>query len=117
MTKKDAQEGVLYLLSLMEDKGWESRVWENLGWHYSINKAGMTIYTAHTTPGEVQKYHSLFTRSQTHKGYGDVFWEDINSNINPNKLVKEQVRVVKEYIEQFNKECEIALKGLTNENP
>lgn len=32
------------LCKKMDTKGWKPRVWENLGWHWSIVKGGLTVW-------------------------------------------------------------------------
>ncbi len=38
---------------------WKPRIWENLGWHYEVRLATMTVYTA--TPGY---YHAFYEAGQ-----------------------------------------------------
>ena len=51
MTKRQAETAAKKLLKMMKGEGWEMCVWENLGWHYSVQNnpredIWITVYPA-----------------------------------------------------------------------
>ena len=46
LTEQEARDGAHTLVTRMGE-GWESRVWENLGWHYSVKKGCVRITVNH----------------------------------------------------------------------
>jgi hypothetical protein len=57
-------------------KGWEPRVWENLGWHYAVDKQFTSIHPPHPSGGKYTAYlnakkqfiHSAKTPVAAYKG-------------------------------------------------
>jgi hypothetical protein len=47
LNKKEAERRGRALLKQMKGRGWQLRVWENLGWHYSVYNEGVDVHPVH----------------------------------------------------------------------
>ncbi len=91
MTKHEATENGKKLLARMTGRGWKLRVWENLGWHYSVVNGDLGIY-----PGEYTGYYSFL--SVGGKGsMGAVGWGTADHR-DPNKLVRLQMKKMNKHV-------------------
>lgn len=92
MNKSEATTGAKRLLKRMDTKGWTVRVWENMGWHYSISCGGLTIWPS---SGKPTSYHCLLSRNRP--GSGEVFW-NTGCTGDPNELVHAQLANARKFI-------------------
>lgn len=75
MNKQKAILGAKALLKKMNTSGWRIKVWENLGWHYSLINQTVSITDEEDTR----------TRAMLCPHYS--FWE-VSYHKNPNRAVK-----------------------------
>lgn len=47
MTKSEATRAARKLLARMSGRGWKIRVWENIGWHYSVDTNRLAVHEYH----------------------------------------------------------------------
>lgn len=90
MDKHTAEVMAKDLQSQMTTPGWEPRVWENLGWHYTVVKGNAEIM-----PGR-SGYHIYF--STAGRCGSDVFWHVSPNFDDPNDAVKAQIEKANEFI-------------------
>ena len=77
--------------------GWESQVWENLGWHYSAAKGKATIY-----PASGKGYFILFnTEQQVHVS---------TNGQNVRALIQAAIRVAEQRVDAADRDI-AALRG------
>lgn len=86
-------------------KGWKIRVWENAGWHSSLERGGLQLYIHTYTFDDRPSYSVLFSRNNS--GGGEVFWGLGNKSFrDPNKAVLEQLRQARKFIRECTKAVE-----------
>jgi len=108
LSKRKTEEVAEHALSLLKSKkGWSIRVWENLGWHFSLEKKGMSVYARTDAFSIITTYHCLF--SNDGRGGGDVFWDCDNYSTDPNESIKIQIKEARKHIAK----CERALRGFS----
>lgn len=92
LTKGQAKEAGNELLELIDEEGWEIRIWENLGWHYCAKKGHLSVY-----PTITGKYRASFSTKR-----GDsatpTYWADRKSYNDPMEAVIAQLRKALEFI-------------------
>jgi len=70
MIKQEAEEIGRQMLDSVSDPGWIVRVWNNIGWHVSIQNAPISIQYIEFTNGKVG-FLILMTGSVDEVGYGN----------------------------------------------
>ncbi len=90
-TEKQARIAGEKLLKRMKGKGWLLRVWENLGWHYSVHLFNLTL-SEHLYRSK-KSYSALLITNESFAGSGEVFWSDKESFDDPNEAVTHQMQV------------------------
>ena len=90
-TKNAARQAGRRLITKMNSKGWKLRVWENMGWHYSIRKGAVTLYETIYMSGE-KVYDTLMSSSTP--GAGEMYYDPRQKNFtDPNEAYFHQLRV------------------------
>jgi hypothetical protein len=98
-TKDEAVAKAKKTLSMMKTPGWKMRVWDNSGWHFALQKGGMSIHWSE----EHKTYSCLLSTSEGSSG-GEVFWSDANTSgihfesKDPNKAVNHQLAVAQRFV-------------------
>lgn len=101
MNKSEAEIAAEKLLSAMKSKGWEKRIWENSGWHYSIqlpikgSSGGASIF-----PSGDQFFCMITT---THLGCGQPGLYDDKCYSDPNKAFDKSLKVFGELAKLLDK--------------
>jgi hypothetical protein len=93
-TKKEAEKLGQELLSHMKGNGWELRIWENLGWHYSVTNNLLEVY-----PSSNGKYFCLFG----YKSGGRPEWTIKESFDNPNEAVERTLQLARNNVNELLK--------------
>jgi len=97
MTKQEATIRVQKLQARMDTPdAWNIRVWENMGYHYSLEHCG-----GHITLSESFRMNSLqpsgfYALIHAEKDMfcsGDMFWVDRNDYLDPNEAVAGAVKI------------------------
>lgn len=70
MTKTKAEKEAKWLQGRLGN-GWEIRVWENIGWHYSCEKYNISVHSAHL--GQTL-FHALVSDTASTPGTGAGIW-------------------------------------------
>jgi len=94
-TKQQAEKGAKALLAKMKTKGWKSRVWENLGWHYSIFNEHLEIYPVTCDGGE---YHAMLATCKSPAGGSPAFWHEGGTFKDPNAAATAAVKRARRFV-------------------
>jgi len=90
-------------LKLLKNKtGWKVAVWENCGWHTSIQKGGMKIYIHEYTIGKLE-YSVLFSADDGIGG--ESFWSENFHSEDPNEVIERQLKLANDFV----KRCQDAI--------
>lgn len=77
---------------------WEVRVWENLGWYWSLRAGGITLYKSIVNSGGKPKYHALFGDGN---GGGFMDWSTGGKGSeDPLEVITEAVRIAREHTDK-----------------
>jgi len=101
MTKQEATRRGKALLARMKTKGWKLRVWENLGWHYSLERPPLSVYPLYREEEESPSVGIMMTNKADESGWGYPCWDYKASNKDPNKAVEAQIKEAQEYVNQL----------------
>ena len=114
INKKEATERGTRLLKRMKGKGWKLRVYENMGWWYTVYNGPITV--CEHTPGRFSTLMLEKVPSDTFcGGVGSHLWySETRTFKDPNRAVKYQVKLARkranvildavEYVEAIVKE-------------
>lgn len=96
MTEKQATSAANKLLRQMKTSGWEIRVWENLGWHYSLllqvgDDCGVSLSDC-SHQGKIT-YYCLASRN--YLGSGETQWTSNKYFDDPNSAFEHQLARIK----------------------
>lgn len=84
--KGSAQARAKHVQSLMTSKGWKIRVWENMGWHWSLNKGWITLS---------EGFGTFSTLASSDCGVGEVYLDVIKNDFkDPNTAVEAQLSMM-----------------------
>jgi len=100
MNKQEATKAGKALLARMKTKGWKLRVWENLGWHYSLERPPLSVYPLYGE-GESPSVGIMMTNKADESGWGYLCWDYKASSEDPNKVVEAQIKEAQEYINRL----------------
>lgn len=103
-TKEQATKKGKALLKRMVGDGWKLRVWENLGWHFSVSLLNLTIFDDCGND-----YSAFLTTDESHRGSGEMFWSPGKSFADPNKAVKYQLKIAQD----FTNVCQKTISAIT----
>jgi len=96
LSKKEAQEAGKAGLDLLHDpEGWDIRISQNLGWHVSLFKQGMTLTRCPVT----DEFTVLC--SSTGEEAGELFWYVSGSFTDPNEAICAQLQAVDGFIQRI----------------
>ena len=106
MTKSVATDEANRLCRLMKTKGWQTRVWENMGWHYRLNLPieGTTGGASIHPVGENGPYFCMI--SATHLGAGNPDQYDKTLCDDPNEAFENSLKVFQKltnFLDQIKK--------------
>lgn len=90
MTKSEATLAAKKLLAQMTGRGWKIRVWENLGWHYSVETNRVAVY-----PSLGGKFHCLL------KPHYTLFGSDPRHYRNPNSAVENCIAIAQDKLNSY----------------
>lgn len=105
-TEQEARLEGEKLLNMMHGEGWTLRVWENMGWCYSVENDGVSVHSPYYKNGN--KYYSVLLSARGNNGCGDMFWTP-NSNpryndpdykefTDPNEAVRHQLQIARRFV-------------------
>lgn len=102
MKKADAMKYGVALRDRMIGKGWKLRVWENLGWHYSVQCGTIAVHASHHSSDGKVLYSTLMSTNVADIGVGSsIFYEQRHFN-DPNKAVRHQMKIARAVVKQLN---------------
>lgn len=78
----------------MSGRGWKIRVWENAGWHYSVETRRISV-TEHLDLPIVCRFHCML---RPHYG----FFGSVQPASDPNRAVVKCLEVVQESLQEYN---------------
>ena len=113
-TEKQAQQAGQLLLGKMRGTGWKLRVWENLGWHYSVSAGPVCVHES--ADGG---FFALVSDDPEKAGPGASFWTRPGGYTDPNRAVRAAVRRAVELTTRLVAVCQAARQatGAKNRNP
>lgn len=103
LTESQARSKAEKLLAKMKSPGWEIRVWENLGWHYSLQRGTLNVLEH-----EYQKtaYHIFYSEEvggvSEPSYYGICNKSYDNPNLAVEKALQLAARFIKEQVKVLN---------------
>lgn len=105
MTRNEAVEAALKLLQKMKSSGWKSRVHENMGWHYSLERGPLKLY---------EEFHWGKPSYSCLLGVGiggHGFWLLNDICRDPNIAVKKQLQIARSFVLSCQKTINEAARG------
>jgi len=109
MTKAQATKEAKKCLKLIDKearKHWEVKVWENLGWHWSLDALDGLFCLCPSFKGTAP-YDCLLSNSD-HTHAGSCAWMMEKAFADPNKAIANQVRLAHDYAIRVNDRVELA---------
>lgn len=94
MTKSEATSAAKRLLAQMSGRGWKIRVWENMGWHYSVETRGLSV-TEHLGLPIIYRFHCMLRPHYT-------FFGSVQHAAYPNKAVIKCLCAVRQSLREYN---------------
>lgn len=79
----------------MSGRGWKIRVWENVGWHYSVETRGLSV-TEHIDLPIIYRFHCMLRPHYT-------FFGKVQHASDPNRAVVKCLCVVRESLREYDK--------------
>lgn len=111
-TKEEATQAAKALLEQMpKRKGWRIRVWENFGWHYTVNNDYVSV--SETMEAGVLRYHAMI--SDVPNGVGSpAHWCDpvYRTYFDPLTAVRVALRHVEQHRDQTAFVCASVLQAV-----
>lgn len=100
MNKREAIKAGKDLLKQMVGKGWKLRVWENLGWHYSVYNHGMNVHQ----DGPASREYSVLLADDGVGSGGLGVWTDTECRFHssPNAAVRAQMRLARSIVDEYS---------------
>lgn len=100
-TEKAATKRGQEVLALMTSEGWELNVWENFGWHWSLENGAITLHES-VFKGKSRGFWTLMSRRLGGNG-GFPEWtaRGNDHHKDPNDAVAAQVKLAREVVNQF----------------
>ena len=99
--EKQATHAAFELKRKMKTEGWEVRVHQNIGWHFSLQNLDGHLSLFESEHSPETPYWTLF--SITGKGVGDPHLTDDFRSNDPNKAVAHQMEIVERHFRQMEK--------------
>lgn len=109
-TKAQAMKKAKALKKRMKGKGWKTRVWENLGWHYEVHNKGLTVHVD-WDDDDGDSYSTLLS-SDGIPGGGETYWTENKSFSDPNKAVERQLKTAQKHMKNIVDSFEILLQNI-----
>lgn len=104
--KAKAIEAGRALLKRMRGRGWKLRVWQNLGWHHSVERGPLTVYPLTGRAG----YHALLSDNPEGTHSGAMAWtpRGTRQHRDPNKAAAAAVKLARAYLKQATRAVDLA---------
>lgn len=120
-TQREAREAAEALRKLMHNPDdWKMHVWDNLGWHYTIQSGPIDLSATHRRDGTIQ-YSCLLSEERESDSSGAGVWSFHDfQNEDPNEAVRLQVEYAREVIDRLTETLELAeavVAGPVKEQP
>jgi hypothetical protein len=107
MTKTEAAEKAVELKNMMKSPGWKVRVWENMGWHYSIYNGNLAVYpsfvkgTYHANLSDSSDLLSWHNNGDKVPSGTPSYWHKAETFKDPNEAVASQVKRARAFVNQL----------------
>lgn len=108
-TKQGAITKGRQLRARMKTGGWKLVVWQNMGWHYNLQRGPITLNVSKDRQATV--YWCQMTSDPKRSGYGEVFWDRCPYFRDPNRAVAAQIRIAERFAARLARAI-AAAKGL-----
>jgi len=104
MTKEQAQRKAKALVRKMRNpKGWKTRVWENLGWHYCIEKGAVSVWSSFDGT-----FFCMISSDVECPGSGLGMWTTTYHSKDPNVALRMEAASAREVLDRLIKAVESA---------
>ena len=102
-TEEEAQDAGIKARRRMKSKGWTVRVWENLGWHFELLNAPLSVHEGSSG------FFAFVADKPDKAGFGAGVWSHhLPDHADPNMAVRDAVRamvdVVRQHAADYNPE-------------
>jgi hypothetical protein len=87
------------LLKKMKSKGWEVRVWENLGWHYELVSRHISLHVLKGVKGP--SYGTMMNLTEEFSCAGQPELRSPGYYSDPNDAVANQLKVAEDYMNKL----------------
>jgi len=109
-TEKEANRKAEILKTQLKGDGWTIRVWENIGWHYSLHNCGLSLMEEESV--ERLEYWCLLASDLKYTGSGEIYWAEEESDrfhFSPHEAIEAQLKLAEEYLFKFMQNCDEAV--------
>lgn len=104
-TKEDAQANADLLAEFMTNNMggmWETRVWENLGWHWQVKIGSIGLYYHPGMNGANGKYSAMINSEKNKIGGAPAYWHDNeDQSENPVAAVKNAMTTAQNFVNRM----------------
>ena len=107
LTKIQATKKGKQLLQKMKGSGWKLRVWENMGWNYSVKNGPINVYPL--DHGQNQRFHCLLDCNEEGTG-GLAIWSTDAISKDPNKVVQREIESARKVVDEYDRIVTLASK-------
>ena len=98
-SKKQAEiQGKRILKLISNPKGWGINIWENCGWHVSLNKQGLSL-RGYTQLGGVTIYSCMLSAEEDSSG--ETYWSTDDDFRTPDEAIDNQIKVAKKFVNEL----------------
>jgi len=97
LSKTEAKRAGTLLLDRMVGEGWELRVWENSGWHYSVYNGCLNVH-----PAEPNGFSCLLSSDVNVNG-GLAMWTTDFTHEDPNEVALHEIKNARSVIKRLDR--------------
>ena len=105
LTEAQAKAKGAELLRGLNGTGWELKVFENCGWHYTACNKFISVH-----PSRGGKYFAMMTADEDRPGVGEVYWRSDGSFDTPQEAVEAQLQVARNHFDKVRQAVEYVEK-------
>lgn len=81
---------------LHQPRNWKIRVWENMGWHWSLHNGTLSLY--YDKYGKGKGTFSALMSDGRYEGVGESYWTSRFFHSNPNMVVADQMNLARVFL-------------------
>lgn len=100
-TRREAELQAIRYLHKMHGKGWYTRVWENVGWHWCLHNGPVNVNASHSAFGPPTFWAMV---SPTDGGSGGLAaWSPDHKHFrDPNKAARHAIKAARRYVDSLD---------------